>query len=127
MQALAAQQACKGLSQGLAFQMFLTWRYGRQDAAADYQYGRECLFRFFSYGLEEHFDAGLYRDFEQETLLVPCPPCKSGPIGLACLFRGMGGTAYFALVGVTGEEACFDGCFRGWSTGLTLLEPANRV
>jgi hypothetical protein len=41
-----------------------------QDAAADYQYGRECLFRFYSYGLEEHFDAALYRDFEQETLLA---------------------------------------------------------
>lgn len=41
-----------------------------QDAAAEYQYGRECLFRFYSYGLEDHFDAALYRDFEQETLLV---------------------------------------------------------
>jgi len=46
---------------------------GGQDAAAGYQYGRECLFRFYSYGLEEHFDAALYRDFEQETLLARPP------------------------------------------------------
>jgi la-related protein 1 len=45
-------------------------RYAAEDAAAQYQYGRECLFRFYSYGLQQCFNDSLYRDFEQETLLV---------------------------------------------------------
>lgn len=28
----------------------------------------ECLFRFYSYGLEKKFRADLFRDFEEETL-----------------------------------------------------------
>jgi hypothetical protein len=32
------------------------------------QYGMECLFRFYSYGLEKAFSAELYRDFEETTL-----------------------------------------------------------
>lgn len=28
----------------------------------------ECLFRFYSYGLEKAFSAELYRDFEETTL-----------------------------------------------------------
>jgi hypothetical protein len=31
-------------------------------------YGLECLFRFFSYGLEAKFKPDLYRDFEAVTL-----------------------------------------------------------
>ncbi|BDA41797.1 probable La-related protein 1 at C-terminar half [Coccomyxa sp. Obi] len=43
-------------------------RYAAEDAAAQYQYGRECLFRFYSYGLQQCFNDSLYHDFEQETL-----------------------------------------------------------
>lgn len=45
-------------------------RYAAEDAAAQYQYGRECLFRFYSYGLQQCFSDSLYHDFEQETLQV---------------------------------------------------------
>eukprot|EP00245_Coleochaete_scutata_P004533 TRINITY_DN17244_c0_g3_i1.p1 TRINITY_DN17244_c0_g3~~TRINITY_DN17244_c0_g3_i1.p1 ORF type:complete len:169 (+),score=50.19 TRINITY_DN17244_c0_g3_i1:42-509(+) len=39
-----------------------------EDANAKYNYGMECLFRFFSYGLEHSFQADLYKDFEDLTL-----------------------------------------------------------
>jgi len=32
------------------------------------RYGLECLFRFFSYGLETRFRPHLFKDFEIETL-----------------------------------------------------------
>ena len=32
------------------------------------RYGIECLFRFYSYGLERRFRAELYDDFESETI-----------------------------------------------------------
>jgi la-related protein 1 len=32
------------------------------------RYGLECLFRFFSYGLEKRFRVELYDDFQKETL-----------------------------------------------------------
>lgn len=28
----------------------------------------ECLFRFYSYGLEKHFREDIYKDFQEETL-----------------------------------------------------------
>ena len=33
-----------------------------------FRYGLECLFRFFSYGLEAKFRPELYKDFQTETL-----------------------------------------------------------
>ena len=32
------------------------------------RYGLECLFRFYSYGLEKRFRADLFKDFQEETL-----------------------------------------------------------
>ncbi|CAF1611570.1 unnamed protein product [Rotaria sordida] len=33
-----------------------------------YRYGVECLFRFYTYGLEKHFRQHVFEDFQQETL-----------------------------------------------------------
>ncbi|VDP40784.1 unnamed protein product [Soboliphyme baturini] len=33
-----------------------------------FRYGLECLFRFYSYGLEQKFRPDIYRDFTQETI-----------------------------------------------------------
>ena len=41
-----------------------------EDAAAAYHYGMECLFRFYSYGLEKKFRVDVYREFESTTLKV---------------------------------------------------------
>ena len=32
------------------------------------RYGLECLFRFYSYGLEKKFKADLFKDFQAETI-----------------------------------------------------------
>ena len=32
------------------------------------RYGLECLFRFYSYGLEKKFKQELFKDFQEETL-----------------------------------------------------------
>lgn len=32
------------------------------------RYGLECLFRFYSYGLEKRFRLDLFKDFQEETL-----------------------------------------------------------
>ena len=33
-----------------------------------FRYGLECLFRFFSYGLEKRYRAELFKDFQEETI-----------------------------------------------------------
>jgi la-related protein 1 len=33
-----------------------------------FRYGLECLFRFYSYGLERRFRPDLYKQFQEETL-----------------------------------------------------------
>lgn len=58
-------------------------QYAADDAAAGYQYGKECLFRFYSYGLQARFQPALFKAFEQETLQVGplahfIPSCTSG-------------------------------------------------
>lgn len=35
---------------------------------APHRYGLECLFRFYSYGLEKRFRLDLFKDFQEETL-----------------------------------------------------------
>jgi len=45
-----------------------------EDGQAKYRYGLECLFRFFSYGLEKKFRKDLAQDFMEFTLI----DCKDG-------------------------------------------------
>lgn len=33
-----------------------------------YRYGLECLFRYYSYGLEKKFRLDIFKDFQEETV-----------------------------------------------------------
>jgi len=33
-----------------------------------FRYGLECLFHFFSYGLEKNFNWAVYKDFQMDTI-----------------------------------------------------------
>ena len=43
------------------------------------RYGLECLFRFYSYGLERKFKTELFKDFQAETI-------RDHEQGMLCLF-----------------------------------------
>lgn len=43
-------------------------RLSQEDDISGHAYGLECLFRFYSYGLESAFDGRVYRDFEIAVL-----------------------------------------------------------
>ena len=45
------------------------------------RYGLECLFRFYSYGLEKKFKADLFKDFQAETIRDH----DLGTLGAMCL------------------------------------------
>lgn len=53
--------------------MYVFWEWWNCSGPVTWQwiifrYGLECLFRFFSYGLEKHFRDEIYNDFQDETL-----------------------------------------------------------
>ena len=45
-------------------------KFAWEDAEHNYNYGIECLFRFYSYGLEKKFKPEMYLEFEAMTLRV---------------------------------------------------------
>ena len=55
----------------------------RQCTHNNNRYGMECIFRFYSYGLERKFRADIFKDFQQLTVEdynagLPPPPLLGG-------------------------------------------------
>ena len=48
--------------------MYKSSAASEEGARANHHYGLQCLFRFYSYGLETRFRTAIYRDFEEYAL-----------------------------------------------------------
>lgn len=70
-----------------------------EDGQAKYRYGLECLFRFFSYGLEKKFRKDLAQDFMEFTLI----DCKDGNFCLC--FSGIVQIAIYGLLTEIGSHS----------------------
>ena len=57
-----------GRTSGLPVSCLFTFLISCLFTKAFFRYGLECLFRFYSYGLEAKFRPELYKDFQTETL-----------------------------------------------------------
>ena len=65
------------------------------------RYGLECLFRFYTYGLEKHFRQEVLEDFENETLRdhdAGKSLCREDLVSLSCLGQLYGMEKFWAFL-----------------------------